>query len=86
MRNTLYQAEDLKQFLITNTVATMQEMQAYLGTQVTKTVLRKLKALIRQLPVQTSHFPGRISCNQLITLWWPARPSEKAWCKLNLHF
>jgi predicted transcriptional regulator len=45
MRNPIYKADDLKQFLITNIVATMLEMQAFLGTQVTKTVLRKLKEL-----------------------------------------
>jgi hypothetical protein len=45
MRSAIYQADDLKHFLITNNVATMQEMQAHLGTQVTKTVLRKLKVL-----------------------------------------
>ena len=45
MRTTTYQADDLKQFLVANTVVTMQQMQEHLGTQVTKTVSRKLKAL-----------------------------------------
>ena len=45
MRGTFYRAYDLEQFLKANIVATMREMQDHLGTPVTKTVLRKLKAL-----------------------------------------
>ena len=45
MRNTCYRVDDLERFLMASTVATMREMQDHLGTPVTKTVLRKLKAL-----------------------------------------
>ena len=45
MRSTTYRADDLEQFLVANIVATMREMQDRLGTQVSKTVLRKLKEL-----------------------------------------
>ena len=45
MRGTTYRAEDLEQFMMSNVVATMWEMQDFLGTPVYKTVLRKLKEL-----------------------------------------
>ena len=45
MRSTTYDPHNLEQFLLANTVATMQELQDHLGTPVPKTVLRKLKAL-----------------------------------------
>ena len=45
MRNTTYRADDLEQFLMRNVVATMLEMQGFLGAPVYKTVLRKLKQL-----------------------------------------
>jgi len=45
MRSTTYRADDLEQFLMRNVVATMLEMQDFLGTPVYKTVLRKLKQL-----------------------------------------
>ena len=45
MRKTVYRAEDLERFLMRNVVATMLEIQDFLGTPVYKTVLRKLKQL-----------------------------------------
>ena len=48
MRSTTYRADDLEQFLVANIVVTMRQMQDHLGTQVAKTVLRKLKELSYQ--------------------------------------
>ena len=45
MRGTTYHADDLERFLMRNVVATMREIQDFLGTPVYKTVLRKLKQL-----------------------------------------
>ena len=45
MRSTVYHADDLERFLMRNVVATMLEIQDFLGTPVYKTVLRKLKQL-----------------------------------------
>lgn len=45
MRNTVYRADELERFLMRNVVATMLEIQEFLGTPVYKTVLRKLKQL-----------------------------------------
>ena len=45
MRSTTYDPHNLEQFLLANTVATMQELQDHLGTPVPKTVFRKLKEL-----------------------------------------
>jgi hypothetical protein len=45
MRSTTYRADDLEQFLMRNVIASMLEMQDFLGTPVYKTVLRKLKQL-----------------------------------------
>ena len=45
MRSTVYRADDLERFLMRNVVATMLEIQGFLGSPVCKTVLRKLKQL-----------------------------------------
>lgn len=45
MRPTLYNADEVKRFLMRNAVATMPQMQEALGMTVYKTVLRKLKEL-----------------------------------------
>ena len=45
MRSTTYHADDLERFLKRNVIATMLEIQDFLGTPVYKTVLRKLKQL-----------------------------------------
>jgi len=45
MRNTTYRADDVERFLMRNVLATMSEIQSFLGTPVYKTVLRKLKQL-----------------------------------------
>jgi hypothetical protein len=45
MRPTLYSAQELDQFLADHVVATMPEVKGVLGTEVSKTALRKLKQL-----------------------------------------
>jgi hypothetical protein len=45
MKSPTYHADDLERFLIRNVIATMSEIQDFLGTPVYKTVLRKLKQL-----------------------------------------
>ena len=45
MRSTTYRADDLERFLMSHVVATMLEIQNFLGTPVYKTVSRKLKQL-----------------------------------------
>lgn len=45
MRPTLYGVEELVRFLTTHVVATMPEIKAALGTETSKTALRKLKQL-----------------------------------------
>ena len=45
MRSITYRAGDLERFLMRNVVATMLEIQGFLGTPVYKTVLRKLEQL-----------------------------------------
>ncbi len=45
MKSPTYHADDLERFLIRKVIATMSEIQDFLGTPVYKTVLRKLKQL-----------------------------------------
>ena len=45
MRTTTYRADDLERFLMRNVLATMSQIQSFLGAPVYKTVLRKLKQL-----------------------------------------
>ena len=79
MRSTTYRADDLEQFLMRNVVATMLEMQDFLGTPVYKTVLRKLK----QLSYRSSYSHG----GSYYTLEKRARFDQRGlWTYNDVHF
>jgi hypothetical protein len=79
MRSTTYCADDLEQFLMRNIIATMLEMQDFLGTPVYKTVLRKLK----QLSYRSSYSHG----GSYYTLQKIARfDHQDLWTYNDVHF